>query len=323
MKAKHFLIVVFLMTFIGVFSQITVNPVAVPGKPELLSYAAAEIKDLVVNNGFMLLNSTSGRINYYFNGAWYEVSASCVPQFSRPVIQSLSNTYVGVVMNMKEEATYRVTLLPDSVIYETSGRQISIKRPESFVPGKTYKLLVENLNDPCDNRYKADTIIRFTVNEAKKEYAFPVVYAGENTWMAEPLANYVEDAQVSLKSGKSVFYNWNTLNVDTFSSKKAVYYSKNICPSGFRIPDAKDVESLNSFFGGQNISDKFKIGKEGEVLIAATKQIQKTKAGSFFMLKDSDRAGFFQVMLLDGNEVRIGTMPRSLYMRILCVSNEK
>ena len=298
-------------------------------KQELPNLTSAEIKKLfLVNNGYVVLNSTTGCINYFFNSYWYELCGNCIPAFDKPSIVSVQQFSSGNEILLKDTAKYLAVLFPDSISISTEGKKVFIKKPLNFDEKKKYVLRISNMNDRCDNRPILDTAIHFTsgevttsVKDKRNNYSFSTVSAGAHFWLAEPVVTNVKDETVCIKTTSGFYYNWTALNKDPLKpTAMKVLYSANVCPSGFRIPAAKDVEELVEYNQKENVTDKFKLAKAGFVVPKESKKEDPTDNRFFFMLADSNHPEAFQTLLISGNDIRIATLPRDVYVQILCVS---
>ncbi len=296
---------------------------------ELPSLSTQEIKKLVlVNNGYVVLNSTTGCINYFSNNYWYELCGDCIPAFDKPAISSVQQFFSGNEVLLKDTAKYLSVLFPDSFISITSGKKLFIKKPLNYDKKKKYVLRISNLNDRCDNRPILDTAIGFisgetptTVIDKKNNYSFSTVSAGAHFWLTEPLVTNIKDEAVCLKTASGFYYNWNAFNKDPFKPAGTnKLYAANVCPLGFRIPTAKEVEELVEYNQKENITDKFKLAKAGFVVPKESKKEEPTDDRFFFMLADSNHPEAFQTLLISRKDIRLATLPRDVYVQILCVS---
>jgi uncharacterized protein (TIGR02145 family) len=326
---KSFLISLVLIGCLKLFSQndsrnLTglLEQVSSQKRPELQSLSAEEIKKLaLVNDGHMVFNKTTGCLNYFFHDMWYEVCGKCIPQFERPVISAIHSFASGNEVLLKDTGQYLAWLLPDSIRMITTDTKLFIKKPVNYAESKKYVLQITHLNDPCDRKPVLDTAIRFVAGDKKSKYSFPTVAAGTHFWLAEPVIINVKDEKVCLKFNDAYYYNWAALNKDFAKPSGTVAaYSGNICPAGFRIPSEKDAEELIEYNQRESLTSQFKLPKLGYVVPKNEKKGEPTDDRFFFMLKESNQAEGFQTLVISGKEIRIATLPRDVYVQVLCVS---
>jgi uncharacterized protein (TIGR02145 family) len=288
------------------------------------TFTADEIKKIsVFNDGYTVFNTTTGCINYYFDSNWFEICGTCIPKYSKPKISRISSLAYGNEIELADSFRYLAVLFPDSELVTAFGKTIIVNAPKHFDGKKKYPLKIYNLSDPCKNRPILDTFVTFPSNVVRQtsNSSVKTVSTGSHLWLSEPSVEYVNDEKVCIKLNGKVYYNWRSLNKDPFSeSKSAPYYSKNVCPSGYRIPSVNDVETLIEYNKQETVFEKFELGKSGFVVNAQEKKEEPTDDRFIFMLKDSDHPEAFQALLITNSDIRIARLPRDVYVRILCVS---
>ncbi|MFN8322889.1 MAG: hypothetical protein U0T74_09545 [Chitinophagales bacterium] len=300
------------------------NPKLLTPSQEVKSLSTEEISRIkVAGNGYTVFNNTTGCLNYFFNDSWFEICGNCIPQFSKPKITKITPLEFGNEIELADSFKYTAILLPDSEIVTVVGRKIVIKSPDRFETNKKYYLRIYNLNEPCENKPVIDTFVFFkpVVSADVSHGSSRTVSTGSQLWLSEPSVAFVKDEKVCIKLNSNVYYNWQSLNTDPFNkSKSAPYYSKKICPSGYRIPGVNDAEKLLEYNKQEAVFEKFDLGKSGFVVNALNKKEEPTDDRFIFMLKDSDHPDAFQALLITNSDIRIARLPRDVYVRILCVS---
>ncbi len=292
------------------------------------SLTTEEISKLTsVADGTTVFNISTGCLNYFYNGLWNEACGNCIPQFSKPVIKKITPLLNGIEIELADTGYYQALLLPDSDIVVARTKKMVIDKPVSATANKKHRLFISNLNDLCYRRPVADTFIVFsngapTATIAESKYAFTVFSTGKNIWMTEPLGNFINDEKVSTKTDGKVYYNWISLNRDSFNFASPVYYSKNVCPTSFSVPTDEQAEDLIAFSKQQATIEEFKISTPGFVYNPAGKTEVGVGDKNIFMLKNSEHPDGFNVLIFEGREIRKAVLPREVYVRILCVSSE-
>ena len=291
---------------------------------DIRALSAEEISKLgPVNNGYTLLNTSTGCLNYFFNTNWFELCGNCIPKYGVPHISKITALAFGVQLEFADTFRYAAILFPDSDITMTFDRKIILHTPANREKDGVHRLKLINLNETCTNKPALDTFINFpAVDKSKKlDKALPIISTGAHLWLTEPLATDLKDEKVCLRINNRSYYNWQSLNTDPYGKGLAkIYYTKKVCPAGFKIPSVNEAEDLVAFSRQEKIFDKFVLGKAGYVVTRKDKREEPTDEKFVFMLSDSDHPEAFETLLLTSDDIRIARLPREVYVRVLCVS---
>lgn len=281
-------------------------------------------------NGFTVLNSTTGCLNYFFNQNRYAVCGNCIPKFAMPLIASGKSVNNGAEVTMSDSGSYRLLLMPDSILTDFNGKKVFIPKPETASTAVKHEVWVWHANETCPQPLIAKSSIQFTgaaapttIRDKRTGTVYNVLSVGKQLWLSEALSSPFKDEQLSVNINGAAYYNWNTLNADTFQKTKTDKKPlPQTCPVGFKIPSSKDVEELMQFAAEAKFNEKAAPSKNNYVVGMPGKQTEPTDAKKIFMMSDTDHPAGFHVMILENNEIRIASLPREVWVRILCVSEQ-
>ncbi len=295
---------------------------------ELKSLSTKEIQSLTLNrNGYYVLNSTTGCLNYFFEGNWFELCGNCISTVSEPSILSANVAKLGTEIFLKDSANFRAVLFPDSIPYTFNGRSIVIKRPIDFSKDNAYYLKIENLDDNCKKKKSANFQIKFfdTKDETPKTKPdFETIEVGLKLWMKNPVAIKTNNALAYVQIKDDFFYNWNLVNVDSLNkNNSAAKQIEKVCPAGWHIPNSADIENLIKYntSATEKVADALKLNKLKPILSTREKSVEPTDNKYFFMSCSSPIPEAYHVFLFDNEEIRFAPISKEAFTRVICVED--
>ncbi|MCS6934431.1 MAG: hypothetical protein NZM35_04675 [Chitinophagales bacterium] len=303
-------------------AQAVINPLI---SSKLSTLTAEQILKLDnPQNGYTVLNTTTGCINYFFNGLWYEYCGNCLPKLSKPQFQSVRVATDFVQVRMRDTAHYKAVLLPDSSVTYFTGNMGTIAKPARYYDTLLYRLLVFNLNDPCEHRPAADTTVQFRKRtNTRMPLPFETLQTGARRWTVKPSDATSNDRKVCVTINRFTYYNWSALNTDPYNPKhKPLHTQEKVCPSPFRLPTVQDAEELRENWDGEKHFAYFKSGDAGTVATVSPLRTESTDERHVYMLQNTDHPDGYQVMVITKEEVRVASLPRQVYAKVLCVMDE-
>ena len=232
------------LIFVAGFSQISIqnsNPV----HTALPAYSQLEIDSLVIHeDGYVILNTTSGCLNYRYNDVWLELCGGCLPLPQTPVLDTLIADYDNLTLVFEKTAQTsdsRITgtLYPPEISKNLEDNTISftgltngiyyVEYYSTNECGISSKIKSEQITivstDQCDDQ----EFIEFNGTD------IPIGSFGQNCWQ-------IEDNYYQLPP--------NLANLGYKSNQDIQYYSLKVnnkiplCPEGWRLPTADDAENL-------------------------------------------------------------------------------
>lgn len=228
---KKVILFVFLLF---IFNKNIAQPIV--GQPNtkdlILSLPQSEIEQMEPGDGYLVFNTTSGCLNYYFSKKWFEVCGNCIPKPQLPDIDTI--TQVNNLLEIKfkpipkSEISFQIATTNKWIFAQDSI--ISIPIPNNL---SSVELIIKTTNTcgaidtSIDLKIKALVIGKIeNIKINQKDISTRKI--GSTRWMCQ---DYLPPTIQAIKEQPSFF---------------TIADEKNTCPSGWSVPSQKDWEQLLS-----------------------------------------------------------------------------
>lgn len=263
-----------------------------------------------VPEGYIAHNMTTGCINYFFQGKWYQICGECFPHTQIPKIDSLKQfqNKLWLYFNPSKSCD-SLTVQINKRIYSspTSPLAITLKTEQDSTP---ITLIAHNVCGQKDTTFK---ILIKPINISPIEIVkidgqeYKVRKYGSCKWM---LQDYIPSVS-PLKDRKEMV---------------SLVQNKNPCPKGWKIPSETQWNKLFQYFQG-NMEEIFtkpsdeNIGlglQKNTIYIVSEKKFLQTNAASYYV--EGQKQGKQKLV----NITNIGAMfpeedPKLFYLPLRCV----
>lgn len=244
-------VLVFSNSFIG-YSQLNNNQL-----PVLKQEERDSLRDL--SDGYTILNSSTGCINYFFQSTWFELCGNCSPEAKEIHIDSI----------VCEDGISFIYFSPQVL---GCNYKIINNQDQLLIEGKTSPLVTKQLKFNSSYRFKCitssscgevkskDWSSEFILHskdycKGEKEYLDPLtgiryhlMSAGRACWMQE---NWIVSGDL-LKNTKEVhvlngenYLTWSYANGNkVVETNDPFVVNRGVCPSGYHLPNLNEMNNL-------------------------------------------------------------------------------
>ncbi len=245
------------LKYLAIFFLFSIHLDSAIAQPILLPTYTKEERDQLslLQEGTLILNKTNNKINYYSNGKWYELTATCSDTPPPPIIENIRVLNNQLFLTFpKSNLTMYASLKPDNIIHETNEQTIIFSNLKA---NKTYQVEVWAKNECGDgvkslipseisvnpnNNCLGDTILVDNRNQQK----YKIVNIATECWMADDL-RYIpnnNDKNIIQVAENEVYYNWYSLNLPSQTNNNDKSIKNTVCPIGWHIPTNEDITNL-------------------------------------------------------------------------------
>ena len=277
--------------------------------------AQKEIETLSVGDGYIVLNSTTGCINYFIAGNWYSLCGNCTPQPEVPQIDSISQTGSKTVFYFNKVND------GDTITISNASKKVTstLSQVEVYLTPKGGK--AEVLIRLCNTCGCKDTAISVPVEGFRVSEIETISVGGKNIktrkynnarWMCE---DFIPENQKVIDKNAPNF----------------ITISKDACPAGWKIPSATEWQELFVLFEG-NMNELFlpaandnvslHLEKGGVLELKSKKWIVKGEYGSYWC-SDYNKGKQKLVNISDLGYIMPEEDPSLLAIPLRCVKYEK
>lgn len=249
MIKPYTLVLFFLILHRFAFSQVLTTPVVDDKMLNLESFTNLEIDSMQnVQEGRMILNSTTQCINYFSQGRWFALCGNCLPETPMVKIDSAIFNKGRLVVYFDDKSAgisqvdqFQINILPFnwSFITKSSPLVLDIKLDS------TYTNVSINGIGKCGlgPESSLDSLLLFTahpcmgqtlITDLRDNKTYSLIELGNQCWMSGYLKYIPEGKSGYIKENKAVYYTWNN-----FSETENGY-----CPAGFHIPTKLEADYL-------------------------------------------------------------------------------
>jgi len=189
----------------------------------------------MVAEGYMVFNTTTGCLNYYFGKKWYEICGTCIPKPQFPKIDSIVTTQSKILIYYQHHKMDSLVAILQNKKYSSTKSPLTLFIQTQIA--NSAPILLQAYN-PCGMK---DTTIQ--VNITSMQSLSPI------------LTEEIDGKKIRYRK-----YGNCKWMVDDFPSEKPIVSkspqwvsmenNKNPCPKGWLVPTEKDWLKLLEFFEG-------------------------------------------------------------------------
>jgi uncharacterized protein (TIGR02145 family) len=281
--------------------------------------------------GLMILNTETNCVNYFSQKKWYTLCGQCTPQPPVPVIDSVrqKGDRIWVYFNNSQTKadSFKVNILPMNwsfVVYQ-SPFSIQLRLPETKL---SFQMLAYNIcgmgslnpaveyvfhpQDPCGGQ------TMLVDNRNNQKYLLVPLF--NQCWIKGELKMDLSKTKDFQKEENNYFYAW----------QGQLENSKNICPTGFRLPNKNDLnilaESIDEPFNNYTVKESVSMSlKEFEADFSGARD----EAGKPFFVGITDyfwlNAAYENqqgIGMVSNSGIQMGAAPTSSFIPVRCIRDE-
>lgn len=191
--------------------------------------------------GFVVMNKTSGCLNYYLNNSWFQLCGNCLPETSPYYIDSIvqKNAMVEIYFRKSDADTLHIV---------SDKQKITVSNEESPA------LLRLPLN--VDSLFfNASVSNKCYSNERLRSYSIAI----RRISFSVPKTVSIENKNTIIRNISETWWmceDWLKAPANASTDQRLISYSDNMCPAGWKIPNRKAWQDLLNVFEG-NVSEIF------------------------------------------------------------------
>lgn len=216
-----------------------------------------------IENGYSILNTTTGCINYFFNAKWLEVCGVCSPS---PVTAHIDSVVVDAGVSSiyfspsLDGCTYTISNdLNSELIYGSRSPIITTQ----LKLNNTYQLKIKtksNCGESESQKWSDPFLIKqidyckgeTTYNDPTTNKTYSLTSIGKACWMTEYLTvdpSLIKGSKEIKLDNTNTFFSWKfantSINGETKSRKDII---QGVCPAGYHLPNQVEVQYLISLY---------------------------------------------------------------------------
>lgn len=275
-----------------------------------------------IENGYSILNTSTGCINYFFNTKWLEVCGECSPSPKAAYIDSIvvdagiSSIYFSPSVN---GCSYTIINDQNNELIVGSGSPIVTTRLKL---NSTYQFKIKTISScgESESQKWSDSFLikqmdyckgEATYNDPTTNKTYTLTSIGQACWMNEYLsvdASLIKGSKEVKLDNSNTFFTWkfasNTINGDIIQG---------VCPAGYHLPTKVEVQSLISLYRINPSVDFFK-----SPIGAYDFGKKKVESKEFYFLWTSELNSF---ILSTGGEPSLMQSDANVGMPVRCVKD--
>jgi uncharacterized protein (TIGR02145 family) len=281
--------------------------------------------------GLMILNTETNCINYFSQKRWYTLCGECTPQPPVPVIDSVKQMDDRLLVyfnhtQMKADS-FQINLQPMNwsfIVYQ-SPFSIQLRLPPTniSVQVQSYNICgLGNESQPANLLFKpSNPCGGYTSRvDERNNHVYPLVELFNQCWIKGELALDLSKPKDFQKADANYFYAW----------RGQLENSKNICPTGFRLPNKNELDVL-----AERIDEPFNNYTVKESVTMNLKELEVDFSGA----RDAQGKSFFEnttdyfwintvyqnqqaIGMISAAGVQMGAAPASSFIPVRCIRDE-